>query len=93
MDSTKTECYLCRTPEATLIMDEPTRDRIVECPYCINRYKIPRDEFKFFFETEGKLDNDDKEELYKRVHDKIIVISSELIKEVTGKEPGGTILT
>ena len=86
MDSTKTVCYLCGTPEATLIMDEPRRDRTVRCPYCANTYKIPRDEFRVFFGAEGKLDDDDKENLHKHVLGESILISRELIKEVTGKE-------
>ncbi len=88
MTHPKIKCYLCGE-EATLLMPDTSRDRIVECRCCANRYKIPSKEFHFFFEVEGKLDNDDKEKLSMFIYSHFVKITSNVIKKVTGKESVG----
>ena len=82
------ECYLCGE-KATLLEPDTSRDKIVECGRCANRYRITRAALKFFFEREDKkeiLNNDDKEKLSKYVYEHVVWINPDSIKKITGKE-------
>lgn len=79
------KCYLCGTPAKELMPDN-SLDVIVGCKYCANRYKIKTKILRYFFEKEGKLNDDDKERLSRWVYDHFVEITPEVIKDVTGKE-------
>lgn len=91
MTHPKIECYLCGS-EATLLEPDTSRDKIVECGSCANRYRITRAALKFFFESEDEKENlndDDKEKLSEYVYGHVVPINPDVIKKVTGKESVG----
>lgn len=88
MTHPKIECYLCGG-EATLLKPDTSRDKIVECGSCANRYRLTSFALKFFFEREdGKeiLNDSDKEKLSWYVYSHFVRITPDVIKKVTGKE-------
>ena len=91
MTHPKIECYLCGG-EATLLEPDTSRDKIVECGTCANRYRLTSFALKFFSEREDEkeiLNDSDKEKLSRYVYEHIVLIDSDVIKKVTGKESVG----
>ncbi len=91
MSHPKIECYLCGS-EATLLEPDTSRDKIVECGSCANRYRLTSFALTFFFEREdGKeiLNDSDKEKLSRYVYENVVLIDPDVIKKVTGKESVG----
>ncbi len=91
MTHSKIECYLCGE-EATLLEPDTSRDKIVECRRCANRYRLTDAARRYLFEGEDKkeiLNDYDKQKLSEYVYKHIVPITLDVIKKVTGKESVG----
>lgn len=89
MSRKKIKCYLCKNDADQLIIDN-SRNEIIECPHCVNRYEITERVLRFYIygEGENRLNDDEVEKLHEYVkkQSRSVKLDSETVKRVTGRK-------